>query len=149
MSRHTARIHALNLVFQFPFHLEWNMTLLQEAVSYYLTNLPDLQGVVRGLSPNEEDRTFIKEETFGVFAQLPQIDVEIDRLLKDWELNRISKVDLALLRLAIYEIQFSPDISTATAINEAVELAKVYGTDESPAFINGLLGQAAQVAKDG
>ena len=54
--------------------------------------------------------------------------------------------ELALLRLAVYEIRYNTDITPATAVNEAVELAKLYGTDDSPAFINGVLGQ---VVKDG
>jgi len=144
MSRYTARIHALNLIFQFPFHPEWDQALLLEATDRYLTDLLDLQGLVRGLSPNEEDRFFIKEETSGTFAHLPLIDAQIDGFLKDWELSRIAKIDLALLRLAVYEIRFSSGITSATAINEAVELAKIYGTDESPAFLNGVLGQVAK-----
>jgi len=146
MSRHTARIHALNLVFQFPFHSEWDQALLKTATMQYLANLPDLEGLVRGLSPDEADCAFIEDETFGTFAQLSQIDTQIDKLLKNWEISRIAKIDLALLRLAIYEIQFVSDISPATAINEAVELAKIYGADDSSSFINGLLGQ---VVKDG
>jgi len=146
MSRHTARIHALNLIFQLPFHPEWDQALFAKAKTRYLTDLPDLQGLIRGLSPNEEDRTFIEDEAFGTFTHLSQIDTLIEERLKDWELGRIAKIDLALLRLATYEIRFSADITAATAINEAVELAKIYGTDESPSFINGILGQ---VVKDG
>lgn len=148
MSRHTARIHAFNLIFQLPFHPEWDRDLLGEATTQYITTLPDLEGFVRGLSPDEEDRSFIESETFGTFAHLSQIDDQIERRLKDWELARITKTDLALLRLAMYEMYFSSDISPATAINEAVELAKIYGTDDSPAFINGLLGQAAKINKE-
>lgn len=140
MSRHTARIHALNLVFQLPFHPEWKHEGLLEATDRYLTDLPDLEGHVHGLQPDENDRTFIIEETSGTFTHLDSIDKEIDSRLKDWELGRIAKIDLALLRLAIYEIRYVSDITPATAINEAVELAKVYGTDDSPSFINGVLG---------
>jgi len=116
------------------------------ARNQYLNDLPDLQGFIRGLHPDKEDQAFIEEETSGTFVNLVQIDALINERLKAWELERIAKIDLALLRLAIYEIRFSSDITSATAINEAVELAKVYGTDESPAFVNGILGQ---VAKDG
>jgi len=143
MSRHTARIHALNLIFQFPFHPEWNKDLLRDAAVQYLVDIQDLEGQVRGIAPSDEDRTFIENDTFGTFAKLSEIDTLIEARLKDWQLNRIAKIDLALLRLAVYEMQYVSGISTATAINEAVELAKVYGTDDSPAFINGLLGQVA------
>lgn len=146
MSRHTARIHALNLVFQFPFHAEWDQALVTEAIDDYLANLQDLQDLVLGLSPDEEERSFIAGEVLGTFENMLLIDSLIDKRLKDWDFNRIAKIDLAILRLAIYEIRFSADISEATAINEAVELAKVYGTDDSPSFINGVLGQ---VVRDG
>ena len=151
MSRHTARIHALNLVFQFPFHQEWEQNLLKEAFDYYLTNLPDLEGTVKGISPSKEDRSFMEEEVIGTFTHLPHIDAQIEKHLRDWELNRIAKIDLAILRLAVFEINYAADISAATAINEAVELAKVYGTDDSSSFINGVLGQAVreQAGKDG
>ena len=144
MSRHTARIHAFNLVFQFPFHQEWEPVLLQEAVARYLLDLPDSEGLLQGINPNEEEQSFIKEEATGTFAALSQIDTLIETRLKNWELNRIAKIDLAILRLAIYEMRFVPGITPATAINEAVELAKTYGTDESPAFINGVLGKVAR-----
>ena len=72
---------------------------------------------------------------------------EIDTMLKDntegWDLNRIGKAELAILRLAVYEIKFDDDIPTGVAINEAVELAKIYGQDQSSGFINGILAKFA------
>ncbi|MCL2399894.1 MAG: transcription antitermination factor NusB [Defluviitaleaceae bacterium] len=144
MSRHTARIHAFNLIFQFPFHLEWDKALVVEATEQYLANLQNLQDLLQGLSPDEEEYNFISGEVLGTYTNLSQIDALINQRLKDWDFNRLAKADLALLRLAIYEILFSSDISEATAINEAVELAKVYGTDDSSAFINGVLGQVVR-----
>ena len=143
MSRHTARIHALNLVFQFPFHAEWDHDMLEKATNQYLLDLPDLDEHIKNTSPGKDDRAFIVEEAIGTFDNLEQIDIQIGERLVDWELNRIARIDLALLRLASYEILYVPYISTATAINEAVELAKVYGTEESPGFINGVLGKVA------
>lgn len=93
---------------------------------------------------DENDKNFITSEVSGIFANQQELDAIISKYLKDWDLERIAKVDLALLRLALYEIYHVSDISTATAINEVVEIAKVYGADESPAFINGLLGQAVR-----
>ena len=61
----------------------------------------------------------------------------------DWSIERMSKVDLTILRLAYYEMNFDEDIPVKVAINEAVELAKIYGGDDSPAFINGVLGKLA------
>lgn len=142
MSRHMARIHAMSLVFQFPFHPGWDEDTLNQAILQYISDYMDS-------TPNPDDFIFIEGETFGTFTHLPKIDGLIEEKLKDWELSRIAKVDLAILRLAIYEILFASDITTATAINEAVELAKEYGTDESPIFINGLLGAVASELSDG
>jgi len=93
---------------------------------------------------DEKGIAFIIKEVEGTIEKLAEIDAVIDSRLKDWNLARISKIDLALLRLAAYEINHSAEVSTATAINEAVEIAKIYGTDDSPSFINGLLGKMAK-----
>jgi len=160
MSRYTSRIHVLNLVYQIPFHAEWDESLLNAAIVQYLADLPDLEeylpdlleymptikalneaGIGKDISPVESDREFIFDEVSGTFCNLAQIDGLISDFLKDWELGRIAKIDLALLRLAVYEMRFSEDegLSTATAINQAVELAKIY--NGSPGFVNGILGQ--------
>ena len=60
-----------------------------------------------------------------------------------WKTQRMGKVDLTIIRLALYEILYDEDIPTGVAINEAVELAKRYGTDESPSFVNGVLAKLA------
>ena len=145
MSRHTARIHAMNLVFQLPFHPERSGDELCSAVEQYIADLPDLQEHLRGLTPDDEERGFISGQALGVFGRLAEIDGLIEERLRDWDFGRIAKIDLSLLRLAVFEMRYSDDVSTATAINEAVELAKLYGTEESPAFINGILGQIALV----
>ena len=67
----------------------------------------------------------------------------INEAATGWKTSRMGKVDLTLLRLAVYEIKFEEDIPTKVAINEAVELAKRYGTDSSPAFVNGVLAKIA------
>ena len=78
------------------------------------------------------------------FEELKELLEEIDQMIskkaKKWSKERMSKVDLAILRLAIYEICFSNEIPYGVAVNEAVELAKNFSTEESPAFINGILG---------
>ncbi len=71
---------------------------------------------------------------------MAEIDDMISKNLKGWAKERISKIDLAILRLAIYEICFSQEIPPGVAVNEAVELAKEFSTEEAPAFINGVLG---------
>lgn len=143
MSRRTARVHVLNLIFQIPFHPEWDESMLNENISLYIEYIPDLKEHISSKPPNSADCSFIIKEVTGIFTNLSEIDGLITKNLKDWELNRIAKIDLALLRLAVYEMVYEDDISTATSINESVELSKKYGADESPPFINGILGQAA------
>ena len=83
---------------------------------------------------------FYKSLVDGVKANLNNIEQEIAGNLKAWSKDRIFKVDLAILSLAIYEIKYT-DISYKVAINEAVELAKIYGNDDSPKFVNGVLAK--------
>ena len=91
----------------------------------------------------EEEKEFILKETEGTKEHLAEIDEMISKKAKKWATGRMSKVDLAILRLAIYEICFSEEIPTSVAINEAIELAKKFSSDEAPSFINGILGSIA------
>ncbi len=75
---------------------------------------------------------------------ISEIDGEIEKNLKGWSKSRISKVSLALLRLAIAEMKFIEDVPVGVSINEAVEICKVYGSDEDKSFINGVLGSVAR-----
>lgn len=80
----------------------------------------------------------------GVFEQLEDIDFQITAHLTGWTLQRLSKVALSLLRLAVYEMKFMPDIPVSVSINEAVDLCKTYATQEDAAYINGVLGAFAK-----
>lgn len=73
------------------------------------------------------------------------IDAEIESTSQHWTLMRMPFVDRNILRLAVYEILFEPEVPDSVAINEAVEMAKAYGTDDSPKFVNGVLGRIAEV----
>ena len=83
----------------------------------------------------------------GVWSNLEKIDVIISENLQGWTITRISKVALAILRLSVYEIMFSDAVPVSVSINEAVELAKKFGGDDDPSYINGVLGSVAR-AKD-
>ena len=76
-------------------------------------------------------------------SKLETIDDMINKAAKGWDTTRMGKVDLTLIRLAVYEIQYDDEIPTGVAINEAVELAKKYGQENSPAFVNGILAKFA------
>ena len=89
----------------------------------------------------EKDISYIQEKTQQILARLPEIDGLINEAAKGWKTSRMGKVDLTLIRLAVYEIKFEEEIPTGVAINEAVELAKSYGTDDSASFVNGILAK--------
>ena len=86
---------------------------------------------------------FRSEKFNRILDRLKQIDRVLNERVKGWDTGRMGKVDLAILRLAVYEVLFDEEIPTGVAINEAVELAKKYGQDSSPAFINGVLAKFA------
>ena len=75
---------------------------------------------------------------------LDEIDSLINEAAKGWKTSRMGKVDLTILRLAVYEMNYDPDVPVKVAINEAIEIGKRFGQDESAAFINGILGNIAK-----
>lgn len=91
----------------------------------------------------EKDTVYIREKYKMIQEQLLKIDEMLNEAAQGWKTSRMGKVDLTLLRLATYELKFEEDIPTGVAINEAVELAKRYGTDDSASFVNGILAKLA------
>lgn len=88
----------------------------------------------------ESEKEFILSAVEGVHAHMTEIDEMITASANGWDPERMNKVDLAILRLAVYEMKFG-ETPVGVAINEAVELAKKFSSDEAPAFINGVLGK--------
>jgi len=97
-------------------------------------------------SMKEADMKFAEEIIKGTIGKLQEIDQIIQNNTTGWTKERIAKVDLAILRLALYEILFRDDIPDSVSINEAIELAKKYSTDESGSFVNGVLGKIKREA---
>ncbi len=91
-------------------------------------------------SPSADDVAYSDEVLRGVEAHAEQIDELIAGLAINWSIGRMPRVDLSILRIAIYEMLFRKDIPESVSINEAVELAKRFGGDRSSAYINGMLG---------
>lgn len=96
------------------------------------------------LGENQDIKDFSTYLVRGVCNLLPEIDKKIESAVKNWKLERIHKVDLSILRIAIFEMFYTTEIPYKVAINEAIELAKKYGTERSPAFINGILNKLAE-----
>jgi len=91
-----------------------------------------------------EVRHFAERLVCGVAENLERIDQELNAFSTNWALDRMARVDLAILRLAAYELIFSPDVPHNVVLNEAIELGKRFGTEETPTFINGVLDPLAQ-----
>ena len=90
---------------------------------------------------SESDIAYIEKKAAAIAAHAAEIDSKINAVAKGWKTNRMGKVELAIIRLAVYEIKYDEDIPTGVAINEAVELAKKYGTKDAPSFVNGILAK--------
>ena len=105
-------------------------------------NSDDIEYIIDSAIESEiyKEDDFSKNEILGVFSNLDIIDNTISENLKNWSINRLSKVSLAILRLAVYEILFVDDIPNSVSINEAVELAKKYGGEDDAKYVNGVLG---------
>jgi N utilization substance protein B len=98
----------------------------------------------RELPGEAEGRPYADEVVRGVREQLERVDERIRAASKNWRLERMTRVDRNLLRIGSWEILFRPDVPRAVVIDEAVELAKRYGTEESGAFVNGVLDRVAE-----
>ena len=92
----------------------------------------------------EKDKTYIFEKVEKISEKLEEIDAKINEVSEGWKTGRMGKVDLTLIRLAVYEMLYEEDVPAKVAINEAVELTKKYGADEDYQFVNGLLGAVAR-----
>ena len=134
MSRRHAREAALLTLFQMEFDTGEEHTA---CVSDFVMD------EVEGLS--DEDIPYAQGLVQGTQAHLAEIDAEIERMAKEWKLQRMAAVDRNLIRMAYYEIQYQEEhIDPAVAINEAVELAKKYGSDDSSRYVNGILAAMQQ-----
>ena len=138
MSRRLARESAIQFLFSTDFNRNEN---LDEMLKEFFEAEKESTDDKPQEALNKNDIGFTEEIIRGTIENLEQIDQLIQSNITGWTKERIAKVDLAILRLALFEIIFRGDIPGSVAINEAIELAKKYSTDESGGFINGVLGK--------
>ena len=131
MTRRELRENTFKMLFRMEFHdsgeMPQQLNLFEEEIG----------------SMKEADRDYLMKKCEDVFAHVSEIDGEINAVSQGWKTSRMSKVDLAILRLAVYEIRYEEEIPYKVSVNEAVELAKKYGTDNSASFVNGILAKFA------
>ncbi|ABV62833.1 transcription antitermination factor NusB [Bacillus safensis] len=121
MKRRTAREKALQTLFQID-----------------VSNIDPKEAITHALDEQESD-PFFEELVFGVLEQKDKLDDMISQHLVNWKLDRIANVDRAILRLSVYEMVYQEDIPVSVSMNEAIELAKLFGDDKAPKFVNGVL----------
>jgi N utilization substance protein B len=126
MTRRAAREEAFKVIFQ----VDLGKNPWTEALSR----------ILKDLSLSEESRLFLKQLVEGTMTHLAEIDAEISKYAQDWKLDRMLSTDRNILRMSIYELIYQKDIPAGVTVNEAVELAKIYGDEDSGRFINGILG---------
>ena len=142
-SRRKAREIVLCLVFEKEYHKDAECSKLLHDLLELMENSEDVLKLKNTLA--EEDTEYIKKTFFGVFENLNQIDDIISSSIISGKYNRVSKISMALLRIAVYEIMNAGEsVSTSVAINEAVELSKIYDDSKAHGFVNGVLGSVAK-----
>lgn len=132
MSRRELRERLFKLLFRIEFNTREEMAQ-QEELFWEEEDITEQQDIRQ-----------LDDKLNKVLDKLVQIDAELNEKVTGWDTQRMGKVDLTILRLAVYEIEYDEEIPTGVAINEAVELAKKFGQDSSAAFVNGVLAKFAQ-----
>lgn len=130
MSRRELREQIFKLIFRVEFNDRDEMS---EQERYFFED--------DELTADEKDAAYISQKGNHIIEKLDEIDAMINKQAKGWTTQRMGKVDLTILRLAVYEILFDEDVPAGVAINEAVELAKRFGQEESSGFVNGVLAK--------
>ncbi len=126
MGRKYARESTMKLLYQ----MEVNSDFTEDAIQIFFENYTFDNG----------EKLYIEMAVETIIENLANIDFHIKNNIEGWEINRLAKVDLSILRIAIYEMLYRKDIPVQVSINEAIEISKKYSTDESSKFINGVLG---------
>lgn len=134
MGRHEQREQVFMLLFRVEFHEDQDMP---RQIRLFLENSES------GMTQKDSD--YIEERCQAVRDRIPQIDKIIDENTEGWDHTRMGKVELAILRLAVYEIMFDEDIPAGVAIDEAVEIAKKFGQENSGGFVNAILGKIVKL----
>lgn len=131
-------------IFKYIFRIEFNdREEMPEQGKFFFETLKMEAQKRESREIKDEDATYISHKSNKIIEKLDEIDEMINKQAKGWTTQRMGKVDLTILRLAVYEIVFDEDVPTGVAINEAVELAKKFGQEESSGFVNGVLAKFA------
>ena len=146
MTRRELREHCFKMLFSVDFYTTGEEAKAQMQQYFQSPEEDDtaedgsLQ-VVHKVAAGEKDREYLSTRTADVVDKIEEIDAKIDEVAAGWKTKRMGKVELTILRLAVYEMLYDDTIPEKVSVNEAVELAKKFGGNESPAFVNGVLAK--------
>lgn len=132
MFRSQVREEIFKILFRVPFTERAQM---EEQIEF---SLEELEG------KSEENRNYINNKVHAVLEHMEEIDDIIDNCCEGWNIGRIGKVEIAIMRIAVYEIILEEDVPDSVAINEAVELSKIYCDEDAKGFINAVLGKVVR-----
>ena len=132
MSRTELREHIFRMLFRVEFNSAEEM---KEQEAFYFDELEEATG---------KDQDYILDKYRAIVEKKEEIDTLLNEVSEGWKTSRMNRVDLTILRLAVYEIKWDEDVPTGVAINEAVELAKKYSSDDGPSFVNGILAKVVK-----
>ena len=146
MTRRELREHCFKMLFSADFYptseeaksqLEQYFTGPEE----YAADDSGVNQVLHKVELKEEDVEYLKARTADMMDKIPALDEKINEVAAGWKTRRMGKVELTIIRLALYEMEYDDTIPQKVSINEAVELAKKFGGDDSPAIVNGILAK--------
>lgn len=145
MTRRELREHCFKLLFCADFYPAEET---KEQIEDYFTepiedvSTPDgLEEILHSPALDVFDSGYVKDKVGRIMNVIPDLDQQLNEIAKGWTTKRMGKVELTILRLALFEIKYDDDVPEKVAINEAVELAKKFGGDDSPSFVNGILAK--------
>ena len=136
MTRRRARELVMQMLYEGDFHGEED----RERILYNtISGMTDKEK-----SSNKSIIKYIEETYFGIYSNMQEIDEKIGAVADNWSVSRMAKVDLSILRVAIYELNYT-EVPVKVVVNEAVEIAKEFSTEKSPRFIHGVLGKVTEL----
>ncbi len=131
MNRRELRERIFQLLFRREFH---NVEDMPEQITLFFEGIGEVHA---------NDEEYIQNKYSKIVDIIDEIDEAINAVAEGWKTDRMGKVDLTIIRLAYYEMKYDEEVPVSVAINEAVEIAKIFGGEESPSFINGILAKLA------
>ncbi|MDO4329247.1 MAG: transcription antitermination factor NusB [Lachnospiraceae bacterium] len=145
MTRRELREHCFKMLFSADFYPAEET---KEQMEHYFqvpkeddTTPEGASEILHNVEMSEANSSFLKERTEKIMKLVPELDEKINSVAEGWKTKRMGKVELTILRLAVFEMKYDEEIPEKVAINEAVELAKKFGGKDSSAFINGILAK--------